>query len=403
MLYRYTTIKNLTNIVEEGYTVNICNDTVITCKEENETIIMFNSTAIYRNKNGGCKRITGQFFNNHTYLKKVEKKNDTFTYVSKGDICKTDGNKVINYTTTYLIKNVTLGKESVGFMDLPVPDIHMKNICDITLEINANFESITDQLLVQKFFSDYYIATGIIFVILGGYLSFFAKYKKITKFVIGIICGELFVFTLFVGIIGIHYIHMEWAFLVAGLAVGGFLGYFCLGGSRLFRVVLALTSGYIFGLIVFDIIYAHLCTRLSQILLLDTIIIFMSLFVLVICLQHSFHYFYDSVTGGYLLVRGFCLLIKDAGKYARYRELNLYMYLIGKNEIEAARYYYEESWPIYYVYTIIMILIIGGSITYYALKLYKRDEDDIKEGDEKMQKQLMGERVTSFDDDKELD
>ena len=280
-----------------------------------------------------------------------------------------------------------------------IPNTDMSESCYRTLPIDVHYESITDQLLIQKFFSDYYIGTGIIFVILGVYLLAFAKYKKPTKFIISAICGQIVIFTFFVGLIGIHYIYMEWAFLIAGLALGGFLGYFCLGGMRLYRVVLAVTSGYIFGIMFFDIIFTHLCTRLSQILLFDTIIIFISLFILIICLQHSFHYFYDSIIGGYLFVRGFCLLIKDAGKYARYRELNLLLYIIGKNEIELAEYYYENSWPIYYFYLIIMFLIIGGSIVFYYFKLYKKDDEDKIESDEQSQKQLMGERTTSIDDE----
>ena len=196
---------------------------------------------------------------------------------------------------------------------------------------------------------------------------------------------------------------MEWAFFIIGLVIGLFLGYFCLGGSKLYRVILALTAGFIFGIIFFDIIFTHLCSRLSEILFTDTVIIFMSLFVLILTLQHSFHYFYDSIIGSYVFVRGICLLFKDVGKYARYRELNLLLYLIGKNEIELAKYYYNESWPIYYVYIIIMFLIMGGSIFYYYLKLYKKDEEDLSEKDENMQKELLKEKTTAGDDDKDLD
>ena len=82
------------------------------------------------------------------------------------------------------------------------------------------------------------------------------------------------------------------------------MGYFCLGGSRLFRVILALDCGYIFGLIFFDIFFTHLCTRLSEILLADTLIIFMSLSVVIMCLNHSLHYFYDSIIGSYISFLG---------------------------------------------------------------------------------------------------
>jgi hypothetical protein len=385
---------NSSNI--DGISVNICNDTFLECNTGEDNLTIFNSIAIYRTSKGECIRIAGQFFNDKNYLKKVN--DELFIYNSTGDICRNN----INFSTLYKFQN-TLGQESVQYRKIPVPYSHMNEACDRTLEINVNFDDITDQLLIQKFFSNYHYLTGIIFFAVGVYLLIFAKYKKITKFLNCIIFGEIFTFTFGVGIFGIHYIHMEWAFFIIGLVIGLFLGYFCLGGSKLYRVILALTAGFIFGIIFFDIIFTHLCSRLSEILFTDTVIIFMSLFVLILTLQHSFHYFYDSIIGSYIFVRGICLLFKDVGKYARYRELNLLLYLIGKNEIELAKYYYNESWPIYYVYIIIMFLIMGGSIFYYYLKLYKKDEEDLSEKDENMQKELLKEKTTAGDDDKDLD
>ena len=324
--------------------------------------------------------------------------NSLFVYNSTGDICR----NTRNFTTSYQFIN-TSGSESVQYRKITVPDSYMNEKCDRQLEIYVNYERITDQLLIQKFFSDYHYFTGIIFIPVGIYLLAFAKYRKITKFLICAIFGEIFSFTFGVGIFGVHYIYMEIAFVIIGLVIGGFLGYFSLGGNRLYRVILALTCGFIFGLIFFDILFTHLCTRLSDVLLADTVIVFMSLFVLIICLQHSFHYFYDSIIGSYIFIRGLCLLIKDAGKYARYRELNLLLYIIGKNEIELAKYYYKESWPIYYVYTILMFVIMGGSFAYYYFKLYKKDEEYLNEKDEENQKQLLKDKTTAGDDDKDLE
>ena len=366
---------------------------------------MYDSLAIYRRQSGKCIKIANKFFNNETYLvKKKQIKNtdpEIYIYNTTGDECYSNNTTTIYYKTTYQFTNVKK-QESVGYDKIHVPDSQMRESCERLLKIDVNFEKITDQLLIQKFFSNYHIVTGIIFVIVGALLLAFAKYKKLTKFVIGIIFGEIFVFTFFVGMIGIHYKHMEWAFFTTGLAIGGFVGYFCLGGSRLFRVILALDCGYIFGLIFFDIFFTHLCTRLSEILLADTLIIFMSLSVVIMCLNHSLHYFYDSIIGSYIFIRGLCCLIKDAGKYAGYRELNLLLYLISKNEIELAKYYYENSWPIYYIYIILMFAAMAASITYYFLKAYKKDDDYVKEKDEDAQKQLLKGQSTAVDEDKDL-
>ena len=372
---------------------------MLPCFDEktNKASDLFNSLSIYRDQNGHCTRVSDQFYNDHNYLIPGE---NSFKYVSEGDTCYND----LKYTITYLFQNAeNADKGEVKYDTIPTPHHEMQDGCKLTLNIYINFDHIKDELLIQKFYSDYYIFTGIVFFITGIYLLIFAKYKKITKFVICIIYGEIFTFVIGVGLVGIHYKLMEWAFFISGLGIGGFLGYFCLGGNKLYRVILSLTAGFIFGLIIFDILFTHLCSRLSQVLLFDTLLIFMALFALVIQLQHSLHYFYDSIIGGYLFMRGFCLLIQKAGKFARYRELNILLYLLNRYEVELAKYYYKEKWPIYYVYTILMILIMAGSIVYYFFKLYKRDEEDEIEKEEKNQRELIKEKSTAIEDDQALD
>lgn len=381
-----------------GFSVNVCNDTVVKCQGENEEISMFNSTVIYRNKNGTCTRMAGPYFSEEDYL---QKDGDSFYFVSTGDYCRYFENEHQYFTTKYLFKDTKDEKDTIDFNHLLTPDANVKRNCYDTLEISVNYKKHTDYLLIQKFFSDYHYFTGVVFLIIGVYLLGFAQFKKITKFTVGVVFGEISSFTFGVGLIGIKYIHMEWAFFIIGLALGGFVGYFCLGGSRLYRVILAFTAGFIFGVIIFDVLFTHLISRLCQILLFDTIMIFMSLALLIIHLQHSFHYFYNSIIGSYILVRGFCLLIRDAGKYARYRELQLQIYMLTKNEVDMARHFYEELWPTYYVYTIIMFIVMGGSIVFYYFKLYNKDEEAQYEKEKEAQNKLLKDKTTSLEDIKE--
>ena len=381
-----------------GFSVNVCNDTVVKCQGENEEISMFNSTVIYRNQNGTCIRMAGPYFSEEDYL---QKDGDSFYFVSTGDYCRYFENEHQYFTTKYLFKDTKDEKDTIDFNHLLTPDANVKRNCYDTLEISVNYKKHTDYLLIQKFFSDYHYLTGVVFLIIGVYLLGFAQFKKITKFTVGVVFGEISSFTFGVGLIGIKYIHMEWAFFIIGLALGGFVGYFCLGGSRLYRVILAFTAGFIFGVIIFDVLFTHLISRLCQILLFDTIMIFMSLALLIIHLQHSFHYFYNSIIGSYILVRGFCLLIRDAGKYARYRELQLQIYMLTKNEVDMARHFYEELWPTYYVYTIIMFIVMGGSIVFYYFKLYNKDEEAQYEKEKEAQNKLMKHKTTSLEDIKE--
>lgn len=381
-----------------GFSVNVCNDTVVKCQGENEEISMFNSTVIYRNQNGTCIRMAGPYFSEEDYL---QKDGDSFYFVSTGDYCRYFDNEHQYFTTKYLFKDTKDEKDTIDFNHLLTPDANVKRNCYDTLEISVNYKKHTDYLLIQKFFSDYHYLTGVVFLIIGVYLLGFAQFKKITKFTVGVVFGEISSFTFGVGLIGIKYIHMEWAFFIIGLALGGFVGYFCLGGSRLYRVILAFTAGFIFGVIIFDVLFTHLISRLCQILLFDTIMIFMSLALLIIHLQHSFHYFYNSIIGSYILVRGFCLLIRDAGKYARYRELQLQIYMLTKNEVDMARHFYEELWPTYYVYTIIMFIVMGGSIVFYYFKLYNKDEEAQYEKEKEAQNKLLKDKTTSLEDIKE--
>ena len=381
-----------------GFSVNVCNDTVVKCQGGNEEISMFNSTVIYRNQNGTCIRMAGPYFSEEDYL---QKDGDSFYFVSTGDYCRYFDNEHQYFTTKYLFKDTKDEKDTIDFNHLLTPDANVKRNCYDTLEISVNYKKHTDYLLIQKFFSDYHYLTGVVFLIIGVYLLGFAQFKKITKFTLGVVFGEISSFTFGVGLIGIKYIHMEWAFFIIGLALGGFVGYFCLGGSRLYRVILALTAGFIFGVIIFDVLFTHLISRLCQILLFDTIMIFMSLALLIIHLQHSFHYFYNSIIGSYILVRGFCLLIRDAGKYARYRELQLQIYMLTKNEVDMARHFYEELWPTYYVYTIIMFIVMGGSIVFYYFKLYNKDEEAQYEKEKEAQNKLLKDKTTSLEDIKE--
>lgn len=381
-----------------GFSVNVCNDTVVKCQGENEEISMFNSTVIYRNQNGTCIRMAGPYFSEEDYL---QKDGDSFYFVSTGDYCRYFENEHQYFTTKYLFKDTKDEKDTIDFNHLLTPDANVKRNCYDTLEISVNYKKHTDYLLIQKFFSDYHYFTGVVFLIIGVYLLGFAQFKKITKFTVGVVFGEISSFTFGVGLIGIKYIHMEWAFFIIGLALGGFVGYFCLGGSRLYRVILAFTAGFIFGVIIFDVLFTHLISRLCQILLFDTIMIFMSLALLIIHLQHSFHYFYNSIIGSYILVRGFCLLIRDAGKYARYRELQLQIYMLTKNEVDMARHFYEELWPTYYVYTIIMFIVMGGSIVFYYFKLYNKDEEAQYEKEKEAQNKLLKDKTTSLEDIKE--
>ena len=123
---------------------------------------MYNYTAIYRS-NTSCVRVANKFFNDENYLELTQKRDgknlEKFVIKSDGDKC----NSTHNFTLSYLFSDPGSGRESVNYDKMDIPDRFMTEECDRKLEITVKYESITDQLLIQKFFSNYHIATGIIF------------------------------------------------------------------------------------------------------------------------------------------------------------------------------------------------------------------------------------------------
>ena len=260
-------------------------------------------------------------------------------------------------------------------------------------------------MLAQKFFNDYWYFTGIVLFILGIYLMILAQNKKATKFVISVIFGEIFAFSIACGIFGLKVKYMEWILFIVGLLIGGFIGYFSLEKNSLYRKFLSITAGYIFGIFMFDIMFLHQNYQVLSILLTDSILIFMSLFFAFIYLLPEYHYYCDSIIGAYLFIRGISVFLSKLGKYGRYRELQLILYLINNFEFDYAKYYYKEQWPVYFIYDIFIFLFMGVSILYYYYKAVGKDEDDEEEEQDKIPetKLLSNQKTTATDEDMELE
>lgn len=389
-----------------GYSVNICNDTVILClNEKEEPELYFDSSVIYRNGLGHCTRLTGTYFKNkanYSYL--TYKSPDKFEYISSGgDKCGISNETNITYKTIYNFFHKKIEGIST-IIDNRVPNVINEQDCFRTINITFDFGKKTDHLLIQKFCNNYWYFTGLVFFVFGAYLLVLAQNKKVTKFIVGMIFGEILIFTGACGIFGLKYEHMEWPLFVVGFFIGGFLGYFSLKNNKLYRKYLSITAGFIFGLTMFDIIFLHQNFQLTEILLTDSILIFMGLFFIIIYLLPEYHYFCDSIIGSYLFIRGISILFYKLGKYARYRELQLILYLINNMEFDYAKYYYDEKWPVYYIYDIFIFLFMIASMIYYSLKVVGKDDDEDEEEEKNPEQKLIGSQKTTFiDEDIQLD
>ena len=320
----------------------------------------------------------------------------------QGDQC-TDN---IHYNMTYMFWDSKFYKQTdrVEFQKLDVPDPKLgRTGCERTLNIYADFEDSTEYLLIQRFMNDYWYFTGPVFFILGIYLMILATNTIATKFVISVIFGEILTFTIACGMFGLSYKYLEWILFVVGIILGIFIGYFSFNGYKLFKTILSITAGYILGIIVFDIIFLYGKFQLSEILLTDSILVFIGMAVVSIHLAPDYHYLCDSIVGGYLFIRGLTILMQYTGRYGRYRELQLILYLINNLEFSLAQYCFTNYWPIYYVYDIFIILFISVSMFYYIVRAVGKDEEE-EENEKNPEEKLIGAiNTTSNEDNPELE
>lgn len=246
--------------------------------------------------------------------------------------------------------------------------------CSQELEIEMNLEQPTEYLLIQRLFNDYYFISGPLFIIIGLYLCLFAQNRKATKFTVSIVLCQICTFILAIGFIGIGIKWLEFVFVFIGIMFGSCLGYFCLGGYRLFRVVESVTAGFIFGLYIFDITFSYSNYHLAQVILTDTILIFIGFFVVLNQLVPEYHIFLESIMGGYIFTRGLSILLFN---FVRYRELQLMLFLINRYEMEYIEEY-KKKWKYYWIYDIFIFILIGASIFNYIMRVLGREEDEVE-------------------------
>ena len=72
------------------------------------------------------------------------------------------------------------------------------------MTVQVNFDGITRHLLIQRVFNNYYIITGIIFLIIGIILCFFGTLDVLPVISVCMIFGQIISFFVFEIIIGIN-------------------------------------------------------------------------------------------------------------------------------------------------------------------------------------------------------
>ena len=132
-------------------------------------------------------RLTGGFYKN--------KKNGKVIDINKKIIIKTElGDKIKANTNNYSTDIIFINNKTIqdkNYYIANYPDIQSPTT---NMTIHVNFDNITKHLLIQRVLNNYYIITGIIFLIIGIILCFFGNYEILSIICVGLILGELISF-----------------------------------------------------------------------------------------------------------------------------------------------------------------------------------------------------------------
>jgi len=311
-----------------------------------------------------------------------EYKEDSNSFIIKttpGDQIENTNNQ---YSTNIIFYNNSCLKDR-KYIVKQYPDIN--NISN-NMIIEVNFEDITIHLLIQRIINNYHYPTGIIFILVGIFLCFFGFYQKIVKLIVSIVLGELITFFVFVIVIGINIKWFEFLFIFIGIIIGIIIGYFSILHTNFYKVIIGLTSGIIFGILLIDIIFIFLEPVLIFPILVDSLLISSISFLIIIKVLNKYYIFLNSIIGGYILIRGLSLLLIN---FIRYQELQIIIYFMDKNERDYFRNDNAElHFKLFWIYDILILccIIISISFYYYHTSYYTKNisetESEIEEENE---------------------
>lgn len=270
------------------------------------------------------------------------------------------------------------------------------------MEIELNFGDITQHLLIQRILNNYYIITGIVFLLIGIFLCFFGFYQNIVKIIVSVIFGEIFTFIVLVILIGFSRKYLELLFIIIGLIIGVIISYFSIFYIKIYKVILGLTTGIIFGIYLTNIVIYYYISQLINSILIDNIIISTISFLIIIKVLKKYYIFLNSIIGGYILIRGLSIVLF---KYLKYREMQLIIYFIKRFEWE----FFENNinileWNLSWIYDLLIFCSIFVSMIFYYLHTYyySRSDSDIETDNDSEEQLEKNEKVEKFIINKEI-
>lgn len=234
------------------------------------------------------------------------------------------------------------------------------------MTVQVNFDGITRHLLIQRVFNNYYIITGIIFLIIGIILCFFGTFDVLPVISVCMIFGQIISFFVFEIIIGINKKWFEFLYIAIGILIGGLSIFLSAKNHNIFKSILGITSGIIFGIYIAEIFIFSSSFILIYSVFLDTLLISIVSFLIIVRIIKKYYTFLYSLIGGYILVRGLSILLF---KWLRYRELQIILYFIDRNEWEyIINNSKDDLWNSYYIYDILILVFIVISMIFYWIQ-----------------------------------
>ena len=370
----------------ERYIYNFCNDTNYDIIKNGSNETQYESQIVYKINDNEYIKFTGGFYKSNTTISQITDDLNIVTIYTKQ--ANNSGTEYKNYTTNIIFINNDTLKEKTYYVR-HYPDLK-KEYTNMTIEVN--FNHITKHLLIQRILNNYYILTGIVFILIGIILCFFGFYQNIIKVVVSIIFGELITFMILEIFIGIHKIYFEYLFIFIGLVIGAIISFFCIKYINFYKIIISLTSGIISGIYLIDIMLIISFPLLIFSIMIDTIIIAsISYMMMIKVLKKNYYIFFNSIIGGYILIRGISILLF---KTLRFTELQLIIYFMNKFEWESLESIKEKEkeTEFFWIYDILIasFIIISMGFYYYHTDYYRKStmqidseyDDDDKE-DEK--------------------
>lgn len=234
------------------------------------------------------------------------------------------------------------------------------------MTVQVNFDGITRHLLIQRVFNNYYILTGIIFLIIGIILCFFGTFDVLPVISVCMIFGQIISFFVFEIIIGINKKWFEFLYIAIGILIGGLSIFLSAKNNNIYKSILGITSGIIFGIYIAEIFIFSSSFILIYSVFLDTLLISIVSFLIIVRIIKKYYTFLYSLIGGYILVRGLSILLF---KWLRYRELQIILYFIDRNEWEyIINNSKDDLWNSYYIYDILILVFIVISMIFYWIQ-----------------------------------